>query len=58
VSGGLQHLPPADLGDNELEAELTIAASARDHLRMDRYEELLAEAERRGLVRGDGEEPG
>ena len=40
----------AELSDDELQAELTMAASAPDRQRIDRYEELLAEAQRRGLV--------
>ena len=33
--------------DNELERELTIAASTRGQLRFKRFEDLLAEAKRR-----------
>ena len=58
VSDGLQPRSAAELSDDELQAELTIAASAPDHLRMDRYEELLAEAQRRGLVPEDGDGAG
>jgi hypothetical protein len=49
VSGRPQR-PVRELSDEELEAELTIAASAPDNRRVDRYEELLAEARRRGLA--------
>lgn len=38
----------AALTDEELELELTVAASAPDHLRTDRYQELLDERARRG----------
>ena len=39
------------LSDSELEAELTTAASARDHQRFDRFVDLLRErARRRGLA--------
>ena len=41
----------AELTDTELEAELTTAASARDHQRFDRFVDLLRErARRRGLA--------
>jgi len=41
------------LTDAELEAELTTAASARDHHRFDRFVELLRErARRRALAAG------
>jgi len=46
----LERLPPADLDDAELEHELDIAAVAIGRLRFDRYQELLAEAERRSLL--------
>jgi hypothetical protein len=36
-----------ELTDEQLEAELTIAASTPDHRRMERYQALLAERERR-----------
>jgi hypothetical protein len=36
-----------ELTDDQLEAELTIAASTPDHRRMERYQALLAERERR-----------
>jgi hypothetical protein len=41
----------ADLTDDQLEAELTVAASTPDHRRMERYQALLAERERRGQER-------
>jgi arsenate reductase (thioredoxin) len=37
----------AELTDDELERELTVAAAAADHRRMSRYQALLAERERR-----------
>ena len=37
----------ADLTDEQLEAELTVAASTPDHRRMERYQALLAERDRR-----------
>ena len=43
--GGSERL--ASLTDEELESELTVAAAAPDHLRIERYQELLAEKERR-----------
>ena len=46
----LERLPPEDLDDAELERELEIAAVAIGRLRFDRYQELLAEAERRSLL--------
>ena len=41
---------PGELSDDELDRELTIAASARGRLRFDRYEQLLDEAIVRGRV--------
>jgi hypothetical protein len=38
-----------DLEDDELERELTIAASTRGRLRFDKFEVLLAEGKRRHL---------
>jgi hypothetical protein len=35
---------PGELSDEELDRELTIAASTRGRLRFDRYEQLLDEA--------------
>jgi hypothetical protein len=58
VSDELHSRSAGELSDEELEAELTIAASTPDRLRMDRYEELLAEAERRGLVWTDADDAG
>jgi len=46
----LERLPPENLDDAELEHELDIAAVAIGRLRFDRYQELLAEAERRSLL--------
>jgi hypothetical protein len=43
-------LDPDQLSDDELDCELTIAASTRGLLRIDRYEQLLSEALLRGLV--------
>lgn len=43
-------LDPDQLSDDELDRELTIAASTRGLLRFDRYEQLLSEALIRGLV--------
>jgi hypothetical protein len=40
-----------ELTDEQLEAELTIAASTPDHRRMERYQVLLAERERRAQER-------
>jgi hypothetical protein len=40
---------PADLENDELERELTIAASARGRLRFDKFEVLLTEGQRRHL---------
>ena len=37
----------ADLTDEQLEAELTVAASTPDHRRIERYQALLAERDRR-----------
>jgi hypothetical protein len=54
--GDGQWLTLDELSDAQLEEELTIAASAPDHLRIDRYEQLLAEAQDRGLVRRGGKE--
>jgi hypothetical protein len=39
-----------ELTDEQLEAELTIAASTPDHRRMERYKALLAERERRSAA--------
>jgi len=44
----------ASLTDEELELELTVAASAPDHLRTDRYQELLRERAKRAGGRGPG----
>jgi|KBSMisStaDraftv2_1062788.scaffolds.fasta_scaffold4022013_1 hypothetical protein len=41
---------PDELSDDDLESELTIAASTRGRLRLERYERLLDEALLRGLV--------
>ena len=41
---------PETFTDDELERELTIAASTRGQLRLKRFENLLAEAKRRGRV--------
>lgn len=41
---------PQELDDDELDLELTLVASLRGRLRFDRFEELLGEAKRRGLV--------
>jgi hypothetical protein len=41
---------PGELSDEELDRELTIAASTRGRLRFDRYEQLLDEAIVRGRV--------
>jgi hypothetical protein len=41
-----------ELTEEQLEAELTVAASAPDHRRMERYRALLAERERREQERG------
>ena len=46
--------PVESLTDEELELELTVAASAPDHLRTDRYSELLAEKPRRSGDRDHG----
>jgi hypothetical protein len=40
-----------ELTDDQLEAELTIAASTPDHRRIDRYQALLAERDRRDQER-------
>jgi hypothetical protein len=42
--------PPAELKDDELDRELTLIAGLRGRLRFDRFEELLGEAQLRGLV--------
>ena len=39
-----------EVSNDELERELTIAASAIGRFRFDKFEELLAEARSRGLV--------
>jgi hypothetical protein len=41
---------PEELDDPQLNCELTIAASASGRLRFNRFEQLLAEAQRRGIV--------
>jgi hypothetical protein len=41
---------PEELNDDELDRELTLVASLRGRLRFDRFEELLGEAQLRGLV--------
>ena len=41
---------PAELSDEELDCELTLAASTRGRLRFDRYQQLLDEAIIRGRV--------
>ena len=41
---------PDELSDDDLESELTIAASTRGRLRLEGYERLLDEALLRGLV--------
>jgi len=41
---------PGELDDDELDRELTLVASLRGRLRFDRFEELLGEAQLRGLV--------
>jgi len=41
---------PDELSDDDLESELTIAASTRGRLRLERYEQLLDEALLRSLV--------
>ena len=41
---------PDEPSDDDLESELTIAASTRGRLRLERYERLLDEALLRGLV--------
>jgi hypothetical protein len=41
---------PGELDDDELDRELTLVASLRGRLRIDRFEELLGEAQLRGLV--------
>jgi hypothetical protein len=41
---------PDELSDDDLESELTIAASTRGRLRLERSERLLDEALLRGLV--------
>ena len=41
---------PDESSDDDLESELTIAASTRGRLRLERYERLLDEALLRGLV--------
>jgi hypothetical protein len=46
--------PVASLTDEELELELTVAASAPNHHRTDHYRELLDEKARRQGGRGDG----
>ena len=42
--------PPQELDDDELDRELTLVGSLRGRLRFDRFEELLGEAQLRGLV--------
>jgi hypothetical protein len=44
----LEH--PGELSDDDLDRELTIAASTRGRLRFDRYEQLLDEARDRGRI--------
>jgi hypothetical protein len=39
-----------ELSDEQLEAELTVAASTPDHRRIERYQALLAERERRSAA--------
>jgi hypothetical protein len=46
----LDHVPLEGLSDDELEAELTIAAYAPGRLRWERYQRLLLERLRRRLV--------
>jgi hypothetical protein len=41
---------PAELNDPQLNRELTIAAGAAGQRRFNRFEQLLAEAQRRGIV--------
>ena len=41
---------PEELNDPQLNRELTIAASATGRRRFNRFEQLLAEAQRRGIV--------
>jgi len=48
---------PEELGDDELDVELTLVASLRGRLRFDRFQELLDEAQLRGLVRQKEDDP-